>query len=56
MDIKVLKNIVNVARTGSITDAAEQVHVTVQALAAQLKSSRIIAASSCSTAPTKGYR
>jgi len=37
MDIKVLKNIVNVARTGSITDAAEQVHVTVQALAAQLK-------------------
>lgn len=37
MDIKVLKNIVKVARTGSITDAAEQVHVTVQALAAQLK-------------------
>ena len=37
MDIKVLKNIVTVARTGSITDAAEQVHVTVQALAAQLK-------------------
>lgn len=37
MDIKVLKNIANVARTGSITDAAEQVHVTVQALAAQLK-------------------
>ncbi|WP_236167123.1 LysR family transcriptional regulator [Pseudomonas fulva] len=37
MDIKVLRNIANVARTGSITDAAEQVHVTVQALAAQLK-------------------
>ncbi|MEN4824991.1 MULTISPECIES: LysR family transcriptional regulator [unclassified Pseudomonas] len=37
MDIRVLRNIVNVARTGSITDAAEQVHVTVQALAAQLK-------------------
>lgn len=37
MDIKVLKNIISVAKTGSITDAAEEAHVTLQALAAQLK-------------------
>ena len=37
MDIKVLRNITSVARNGSITEAAEEAHVTVQALAAQLK-------------------
>ncbi|WP_017346684.1 LysR family transcriptional regulator [Pantoea sp. A4] len=37
MDIKVLKNILKMAQVGSLTCAADEAHLTVQALAAQLK-------------------